>query len=200
MRSPQDIVQLVALDFACLRARDFFQGREPERADPVRQERCYTFFDLGKFIRILGDDNHPDLADARTTYGEKKWPWDRRGEVYIRYGEPDYRSNSQELNVEVPLKIQRIQEFLAYKLYGEKALGMTFVGPVFPIRTEQTVGSRFRDFGVNSSETINEIGLVEWKPVIAGYDPSAVPWEVWIYANIDNGLEVVFTDESLKEL
>ena len=132
---------------------------------------------------------------ARTTYGEKKWPWDRRGEVYIRYGEPDYRSSSQELNAKVPLKIQRIQELLAYELYGQKAFGMTFVGPVFPIRTDRTVGLRFRDFGVNSLESIDEVGLAEWKPVIAGYDRSGVPWEVWIFADIGNGLEVVFTDE-----
>ncbi|MBM3262941.1 MAG: tetratricopeptide repeat protein [candidate division Zixibacteria bacterium] len=28
---------------------------------------------------------------GRTNFGEKKFPWDRRGELYIRYGEPDDR-------------------------------------------------------------------------------------------------------------
>ncbi|MDA0748883.1 MAG: GWxTD domain-containing protein, partial [bacterium] len=31
---------------------------------------------------------------ARTYFSEKVKPWDRRGEVYIRFGEPDYRSRS----------------------------------------------------------------------------------------------------------
>lgn len=130
---------------------------------------------------------------ARITHGKKKWPWDRRGEVYIRYGEPDYRSSWQELNARVPLKVQRIQESLAYKLYGERAIGLTFVGPVFPVRTKYTTSVGFGVFG--PSDAIDDIGLVEWKPVTAGYDWSSVPWEVWIYADIDTGLEVVFTDE-----
>ncbi len=73
---------------------------------------------------------------ARTLYGEKKWPWDRRGEVYIRYGEPDYRSSSLQPNPQVPPEVERVQDHMAYQLYGTQGLGITFVGPVFPIRTD----------------------------------------------------------------
>lgn len=32
------------------------------------------------------------IAYARLEYGQNIWPWDQRGEFYVRYGEPDYRS------------------------------------------------------------------------------------------------------------
>jgi GWxTD domain-containing protein len=73
---------------------------------------------------------------ARTFYGKKRWPWDRRGEVYIRYGEPDYRSTYEQPNARTSPKVQRVQDALAAQLYGSSGLGTTFVGPVFPIRTD----------------------------------------------------------------
>ncbi|MDE2997597.1 MAG: tetratricopeptide repeat protein [Gemmatimonadota bacterium] len=73
---------------------------------------------------------------ARTNYGTQKWPWDRRGEVYIRYGDPDYRSSSIQPNPKVPPAVERVQDHMAYQLYGTQGLGISFVGPVFPIRTD----------------------------------------------------------------
>ena len=32
------------------------------------------------------------IAYARLEFGENIWPWDQRGDFYVRYGEPDYRS------------------------------------------------------------------------------------------------------------
>ncbi|MDP6775727.1 MAG: GWxTD domain-containing protein, partial [Candidatus Latescibacteria bacterium] len=72
---------------------------------------------------------------ALTFFGETKKPWDRRGDVYIRYGEPDYKSFSNLPNASVPLDVQRIQEVMAHQLYGEQGLEVSFAGPVFPIQT-----------------------------------------------------------------
>lgn len=129
---------------------------------------------------------------ARLYFGKKQWPWDKRGDVYVRYGDPDYKSNWREMNAKVPLKVQRVQEQIAFQLYGRQGLDVTYVGPVFPIRTE-------RD-DVDLNRPLNDpgfagIGLLGWKPVTVGNAWTAVPWEVWIYTEIDNGLEVVFTDE-----
>ena len=71
---------------------------------------------------------------ALTFFGKRKKTWDRRGDVYIRYGEPDYRSTSDLPNPKVPLPVQRIQEMMAKQLYGEEGLQASFAGPVFPIR------------------------------------------------------------------
>ena len=138
---------------------------------------------------------------ARAFYGPKKFPYDRRGEVYIRYGEPDFRSNWMELNAQMPLNVQRIQEKMAYQLYGNASLPLTFVGPVYPIRSMQVSETSLEntDAGTSSQPlaTIDEtlIGLERYKPITSGADWSSVPWEVWIYADIDAGIEIAFTDE-----
>ena len=81
-------------------------------------------------------EHHRRVWHARTKYGELKWPWDRRGEVYIRYGEPDYRSSSLEPNPNVPPAVESVQDNMAYQLYGAQGVGISYVGPVFPIRTD----------------------------------------------------------------
>ena len=81
-------------------------------------------------------EHHRRVWNARTKYGTLKWPWDRRGEVYIRYGAPDYRSTSLQPNPKVPPAVERVQDNIAYQLYGAQGLGISFVGPVFPIRTD----------------------------------------------------------------
>lgn len=132
---------------------------------------------------------------ARRTFGEKKWPWDRRGEVYIRYGNPDYRSTSKDLNVMVPPAAQQVQDLMAARLYGSDAVDHTFVGPVYPIRHQTDAGLALSNPLVDSGELL---GLQGWKPVTAGSDWSTVPWESWIYTDVGGGIEISFTDEFLS--
>jgi GWxTD domain-containing protein len=138
---------------------------------------------------------------AMAWYGEVIWPFDSRGQVYVRYGEPDWKSSWKKLNSVVPIDVQRVQERMAYQLYGSNVGALTFFGPVFPIKAERTAERSFEQsytYGDNQPlTTIDEldIGLEFHKPVTAGSDRSTVGWEVWIYTDIENGLEVVFTDE-----
>lgn len=56
---------------------------------------------------------------ARMFFGEKVFPWDRRGEVYIRYGEPEYRARSDRVNAYPPsLAVQRIRDVHGQQVYG----------------------------------------------------------------------------------
>lgn len=56
---------------------------------------------------------------ARTFFGEKLFPWDRRGEVYIRYGEPEYRKRSDRVNAYPPsLEVQRVRDVHGQQIYG----------------------------------------------------------------------------------
>jgi GWxTD domain-containing protein len=136
-----------------------------------------------------------------TLYGDVDWPFDKRGQVYVRYGEPDWKSSYQNVNSNVPIDVQRVQERMAYQLYGEGVGSFTFFGPVYPIKAERTAERSFEQsytYGDNQPLTaIDELdfGLEFHKPVTAGSDRSTVGWEVWIYTDIENGLEVVFTDE-----
>ncbi|MCY3766775.1 MAG: tetratricopeptide repeat protein [Gemmatimonadetes bacterium] len=138
---------------------------------------------------------------AMTLYGEIAWPFDARGRVFVRYGEPDWKSNWRQINAQVPIKVQRVQEKLAFQLYGRRGMDMNFIGPVYPIRSDRTVEKALSqtEWRTNSKplggpEEI-DVGLTHYKPVTTSMDYSKVGWEVWIYADIENGLEVVFTDE-----
>ena len=128
---------------------------------------------------------------ARTFFGRYKYPFDQRGEIYIRYGEPDYRSTWRKPNASVPIPVQRIQEKLAFQLYGRPGTTVTYTGPVFPVR----IALRNVESNLPLEEDDGTLGLRGWKPVTAGNDFSSVPWEVWIYPDINHGIEVVFTDE-----
>lgn len=138
---------------------------------------------------------------AMTLYGEIAWPFDSRGRVFVRYGEPDWKSNWKQINAQVPIKVQRVQEKLAFQLYGRRGMDMTFIGPVYPIRSDRSAEKRLSqsEYRTNSKplggpeET--DVGLTYYKPVTTSMDYSKVGWEVWVYADIENGLEVVFTDE-----
>jgi GWxTD domain-containing protein len=134
-------------------------------------------------------EHYRRIWHARNLYG-KKWPWDKRGDVYIRWGEPDFRSKSSELNARVPLDIQLIQEGMAHQLYGNEGLDATYVGPVFPVKTQ--------GMGSFSGSSSGDLGFSSYKPVTAGSNWSSVPWEVWIYKNLGNGIEITFTDEFLS--
>ena len=148
---------------------------------------------------------------ARENYGRKQFPWDRRGEVYIRYGEPDYRSTSRSLNLNVPQSVGIIQTELARRLYGPDGVHHTFLGPVYPVRTERFIniidednpglddlprmpfeGSMQARAGMAAEDTL---GFYGYKPVTTGIAGMTVKWEVWFYTRIGGGIEVVFTDE-----
>ena len=74
---------------------------------------------------------------ARTFFSEGTHPWDRRGEVYIRYGEPDYRSRSDLRQLSVSAEIEAVRTRMAVDMYGPEANYLTFTGPIFPVRTRR---------------------------------------------------------------
>ncbi len=90
---------------------------------------------------------------ARTAFSKAVYPWDKRGDVYVRYGEPDYRSISNKLNSDMPVHVQRIKERMAVDLYGPDAVGEFYTGPVFPVRSN-------RAFGLNAP-SVQDLGLSE---------------------------------------
>ena len=101
-------------------------------------------------------------------FSEGKQPWDQRGEVYIRFGEPDHRSRSDNRNFQQSLAVQRIKERLSTALYGAavpphmflksatdldgighargdvpietSGPGANYAGPVYPVRSHLTMG------------------------------------------------------------
>jgi GWxTD domain-containing protein len=205
---------------------------------------------------------------ARTEYSKGKEPWDRRGEVYIRFGEPNHASTSNSLNVSQNLAVLQVKERLATNLYGTDAVGETFAGPVFPIRNfslerdilgfetstvdlsieaerdadtgtddvdsdlrQLTLSGPSRDGststerggtgGTGAGQTVGEGGDLSASEEVeytggflesqinteifsgSGFGPvlsssaqmSSIPWESWVYLDVDGGIEITFTDE-----
>ena len=115
----------------------------------------------GGFLRQA--EHYRRVWHARTHFSKAIYPWDRRGEVYIRYGEPDYRSTSDRLNADMPAKAQRIKERMAVDLYGPDAVGEFFTGPVYPVRSNRAFSTKApdpQDLGLTSEE-IQLIFLLE---------------------------------------
>ncbi len=83
---------------------------------------------------------------AQTHFSEGHQPWDQRGEVYVRFGEPDYRSRSDMVNMEQSLAVQRVKDRMAQTIYGRSATERSYFGPVYPVRGLKTSLSGLSNF------------------------------------------------------
>ena len=111
--------------------RRFWNDRDPDLSTPVNE-------------RLL--EHYRRVWHALTEFSENKQPWDVRGEVYIRFGEPDHRSRSDQPNYKQNLAVQRVKERLAAGIYGGDGMGETFTGPVFPIRGKRRLEGEWYEF------------------------------------------------------
>ncbi|MCH2665941.1 GWxTD domain-containing protein, partial [bacterium] len=106
---------------------------------------------------------------ARTFFSENQYPWDKRGEIYIRYGAPDYRSRSNQRNFIQSPEVEAVRTKMAVDIYGPMAAFLTFTGPVFPIRTrrifdpqDQTVSSDIENIGESPAVDSGEGGEADF--------------------------------------
>ena len=191
----QACARLEAFDRAEAFFRDYLEGVDAaERAhyDDIRlvtsSETLAAFertpsSDIPAFLDSFWSERDPDLTTAANerrlehyrrvwysmqNFSEGKQPWDQRGEVYIRFGEPDHRSRSDNRNFQQSLAVQRIKERLSTALYGAavpphmflksatdldgighvrgdvpiqtSGPGATYAGPVYPVRSHRTMG------------------------------------------------------------
>ncbi len=136
--------------------------------------------DRQSFLESFWSERDPDLTTTANerrlehyrrvwysmqNFSEGKQPWDQRGEVYIRFGEPNHRSRSDDRNFQQSLAVQRIKERLSTALYGAavpphmflksatdldgighargdvpietSGPGATYAGPVYPVRSHR---------------------------------------------------------------
>ena len=111
----------------------FWGRRDPDILTPINE-------------RII--EHYRRVWYASTFLSENVTPWDRRGEVYIRFGEPDQRSTSDERQLIVSPEVEAVRMRMAVDMYGPQAAYLTFTGPVFPIRkhnlnTGERIGESF---------------------------------------------------------
>jgi GWxTD domain-containing protein len=119
---------------------EFWQRRDPDILTSINE-------------RVI--EHYRRVWYARTFFAEKVTPWDRRGEVYIRYGEPDFRSRSNNRQFVMDPKVEAVRNRMAVDMYGPEATYLTFTGPVFPIRRMRRLDRRIEvQNGPNTGEDI----------------------------------------------
>lgn len=159
----QACVKLRRLEWARRYFDDFLAGtnkteksyyQDPWSLMSKDEVAAYEALDSGEredFLTKFWLDRDPDLTTAtnerqlehyrrvwfaRQNFSKGKTPWDRRGEVYIRFGEPDFRTTSSMRNFDQSMKVQRVRERIARDLYGTASTEMSFMGgPVYAVKS-----------------------------------------------------------------
>ena len=85
-------------------AARFWEERDPDYNTPINE-------------RLL--EHYRRVWYARTYFSRYKQPWDRRGEVYIRYGEPDHRSRSKQPSPPPSTSVNAVKERFFNMLYRD---------------------------------------------------------------------------------
>ncbi len=114
------------------------QTPEEKRPAFLKQFWAKRDFDLLTEVNERLIEHYRRVWYARTHFSRSQIPWDARGEIYVRYGDPDYRAYSDRQNPDMNPAVTQIKERLALALYGPESLDETFVGPVYPVRSNQS--------------------------------------------------------------
>ena len=119
------------------------------------------------------------VAYAREHFGEHEFPWDARGEVYVRYGRPDHISSSEDIRFETHPGVLAVKERLMNQA-GEALQHL--------LLSRRIINSYGREAGMDDLKTLS---------TILGYPvyPVRGVWEYWIYTNVGGGVEVTFVQE-----
>ena len=185
----------------------YWAGRDPAPATAANERKL---------------EHYRRVAHSLEHFGKDRFPWDVRGDVYVRYGRPAHVSSSENIRFETDPKAIRIKERIA--LHAGDALSH-----MLRVRNSETTsyGGRDGDLGEASvlgpvSENLREMeeaGVT--RTATGGY--SAIPlsdgsgdlsgklrmassilgwpvypvygkvWEYWIYTDVGPGMEITFT-------
>lgn len=208
-------IALDSLDKAEVAFERYFESSEPaERmlyedirhlASADEYEAFAQAPDRDAYLTRFWGDRDPDLTTAanerRLEHYRRVWfarrhfskslqPWDTRGEVYVRFGDPDHRSRSDWKDFQQSVDVHRVKEALAIQIHG--AAEVATWGDIlvaFPVRS------------IRGPQDLDGFTAPAYRPVLANeMDTSTVPWESWVYVNngVGGGMEVTFTDEMLN--
>lgn len=191
-------------------ARKFWVKRDPSPATEANERR------VEHYRRIIYAMQH--FSDVRK-------PWDRRGEVYIRYGEPQHKSRWDDMRFEFHPDVIKVKNRLQDQLpqaarreiisrsrrirqsirdrSAETGEVGDFEGVEFELnamrRSPERSGNRREgeEYYENSFTSIEKMGVPDIRGLpLFPVDPSR-PWEYWIYPYIGDGIEVVFESLTL---
>ena len=196
----EDISPIAGLDLA-QRARDltgpervaflerFWLERDPTPITPINE-------------RLL--EHLRRVSYSRIHFSQHVHPWDDRGTVYVRYGEPDHRTTSSRPNLLTPRGVEVVRERYLRLLYGSNVptLLLDSTQPAYPLDDPANL-----DFDPNSGKLLGyfpgaggqALGDEENTDVIFGTEGGSARkrWEVWTYSSLGRGTQFTFADPTM---
>jgi GWxTD domain-containing protein len=174
----------------------FWLRRDPTPVTPVNERM------LEHFRRVWY---------AMEKYGENQKPYDDRGTVYIRYGEPDHRGASNRPNYTVDPDVDAVRERYLHGIYGPTPPDVLARGslPVYPLvnpdeyknsaNDTRFLGSFFDWNQRNEASDDEDVTNQSRRTETAGFGvetglASLTRWEEWTYTSVGNGLQIMFVD------
>ena len=196
--------------------RAFWQKRDPTPASPGNE-------------RLV--EHYRRVVYALHNYPSEKRGWDRRGDVYIRYGEPAHISKHDDIRFETDQRVVRVRERLMRVLsseareeiiaragryrtstrdreivgeYGQQVDYQDFESIDFEMNPNRSYFISDQDNTnryVRGTEEATYRGRMRESPIhglpLFPID-GGTSWEYWIYPDVANGIEVVFSSLSPK--
>lgn len=208
--SPQEAayVQRVSGEQKAIFLQKFWLRRDPTPATAVNERM------LEHFRRVWYAKRH---------FSRGRQPWDDRGQVYIRYGEPDQRASSSNPNFSTNHNVDMVRERYMNAIYGTNPPESLQRGvlPVFPLvdpvqmlqsgfesgqptQSTSTTGQQYGDVGETSDTGSDEAAASavtstqqarEQVPTFSAMaQAQLIRWEEWTYTGVLNGLNLTFVD------
>lgn len=112
-------------------------------------------------------EHYRRVATARENHGQYKFPWDDRGEVYIRFGDPDHVSRSGDVRFETDPRVLAVKDRL--------------------IASAGAAAAKLMKDEVRSLGQVAQSSILG-RPVY----PVGGIWEYWIYTSVGQGIEMTF--------
>lgn len=160
--------------------RRFWVLNDPTPTTPVNERRV---------------EHYRRIYHARTNYAEGLDPlsllgWDRRGDIYIRFGAPDHQSWSDFLVFETKPEVAKVKNRI--NNLAHNAL-LEVVPPRHLHSSSVTGGSG----GQVSADVrgIPTFPLPRRTTLMRDGVETGYEWESWIYGNVGGGIEITFIDE-----
>lgn len=133
-------------------AEAFWVGQDPAPASAANERQV---------------EHYRRVATARESHGQYKFPWDNRGEVYIRFGDPDHVSRSGDVRFETDPRVLAVKDRL--------------------IASAGAAAAKLMKDEVRSLGEVAQSSILG-RPVY----PVGGIWEYWIYTSVGRGIEMTF--------
>lgn len=159
--------------------REAFLRRFWQRRDP-------TLVAWGKARRA---EHYRRVWHARTFFAKVTDPWDKRGEVYVRFGEPDYRSYGYKYSPPPPLAVENVK----IRTYQDSVNAANRIFDKLPLEVQEARRQAAREYGFDppGMSNIPDTYVHPAYPLDPEFSIDG-SWESWVYTGIGRGVEFVF--------